>query len=184
MVAAGAILAPVLHSVTDVMEWLHGGFYPAQLWLNYLAFVPLPAVILGLYAVQRPRISMTGLSGALLYGFAFVYFTHTTLLALERATSDYQNLWEHLGWVYTLHGGLMIAGGVLFGGATLRAAVLPRWTAILFLSGIALNLVLGLLPVPDVLQTLGTALRNAGLVGMGWAATGSLPTPPSDKRVK
>jgi hypothetical protein len=49
IVAAGAILAPILHSGIDVMEWLHGGFSPVQLWLNYLAFVPLPAIIPGLY---------------------------------------------------------------------------------------------------------------------------------------
>jgi hypothetical protein len=168
-VAAGAILAPLLHSATDVMEWLHGGFSPVQLWLNYLAFLPMPAVILGLYAVQRPRISLAGLWGALLYGFAFVYFTHTTLLALESETADYQTLWAHLDWVYTLHGVLMIAGGTIFGWATLRAAALPRWAAILFLGGIALNLIVGLLPVPDLLQTIGTALRNAGLACMGFA---------------
>ena len=32
------------------------------------------------------------------------------------------------------------------------------------------NPVLGLLPTPDLLQTLGSALRNTGLIGMGGAA--------------
>jgi hypothetical protein len=68
-VAVGAILAPNLHTAPDAMEWLQGGFSQVQLWLNYLAFLPLPV-----------------------------------------------------------------------------------------LSGIALNLVLGLLPVPDILQTIGTTL--------------------------
>lgn len=65
----------------------------------------------------------------------------------------------------------MIMGGACFGWATARAGVLPKWTAWLFLSGLALNLVLGMLPVPDLLQILGTTLRNAGLVGMGWSAS-------------
>lgn len=82
LVAAGAVIAPSLHTFTDGMEWLQGGFSPVQLWLNYLAFVPLPAIILGLYAIQRPRIAHLGLFGALLYGFSFIYFTHTSLLAL------------------------------------------------------------------------------------------------------
>jgi hypothetical protein len=175
-IALGAIVLPALHSVTDAMEWIHGGFFPLQLWLNYFCFVPLPAVMLGLYAVQRPRISQLGLLGALLYGFAFVYFTHTTLLALALDTPNYAELWQHLGSIYTLHGVLMIVGGVCFGWASLRAGVLPRWTAALFLTGLLINGVLGLLPAPEILQTIGTALRNAGLIGMGWSIGRGLPS--------
>jgi hypothetical protein len=153
------------------MEWLQGGFSPVQLWLNYLAFVPLPAIITGLYAIQRPRIAHLGLFGALRYGFSFVYFTHTTLLALALQTPTYAQFWAHLAWVYTAHGALMIMGGACFGWATARAGVLPQWTAWLFLSGLALNLVLGMLPVPDLRQIIGTTFRNAGLVGMGWSAS-------------
>jgi hypothetical protein len=64
----------------------------------------------------------------------------------------------------------MVLGGAMFGWATLRANVFPRWAAAVFLAGVGANFLLALLPVPDLLQTLGTALRNAGLVGMGWAA--------------
>lgn len=39
------MLAPGLHTGTDAREWLHGGFTPTRLWLNYVAFVPLPAAI-------------------------------------------------------------------------------------------------------------------------------------------
>jgi hypothetical protein len=169
LIALGAILAPALHSVTDLMEWVHGGFFPALLWLNYLAFVPMPAVMLGLYAAQRPRISRLGLAGALLYGFAFVYFTHTTLLALALHTPTYADLWKTLGSLYTLHGVVMLVGGACFGWASLRAGVVPRWTAATFLLGLSINFVLGLLPAPELLQTIGTAVRNAGLIGMGWA---------------
>jgi hypothetical protein len=139
-----------------------------QLWLNYLAFLPLPAVLLGLYAVQRPRISRLGLIGALLYGFAFVYFAHTTLFALASATPTYEELWTRLGSLYTVHGALMVAGGLAFGFASARAGFFPRWTAGLFLLGIAFNLILAFLPVPELFHTLGTGLRNAGLAGMGW----------------
>lgn len=168
----GALVAPTLHSITDLMEWLNGGFSPLQLWLNYVAFLPLPALLLGLYAVQRPRIPSYGLLGAIGYGVSFIYFTHTTLLALETSVPDYERLWQAIGATYTAHGVLMIASGVMFGTATIRAAVFPRWTAALFLGGITVNLVLGLLPGPDILQTFGTLLRNAGLVGMGWSIRG------------
>jgi hypothetical protein len=169
LIATAAVVAPALHTVTDAMEWLQGGFSPVQLWLNYLAFLPLPAVVLGLYAAQRPRISHAGLLGAIGYGCAFIYFTHTTLLALALGTPTYEDLWAHLGLTYTAHGGLMILGGGAFGWATLEANVFPRWTALLFLAGLTINLLLALLPAPDLLQTIGTTVRNAGLVGMGTA---------------
>lgn len=165
----GAIAAPALHTLTDLLEWGQGGFSPVQLGLNYLAFVPIPAVMIGLWAAQRPRIGRVGLAGAILYGAAFVYFAHTTLVALEASVPDYETLWSRLGPMYTAHGGLMIVGGALFGGATWRAGVVPRWTAGLFLAGVALNFALARLDAPELLHTLGTALRNAGLVGMGWA---------------
>jgi hypothetical protein len=168
-VALGAIGAPLLHSVTDLMEWLQGGFSPLQLWANYLAFLPIPAILIGLYAAQRPRISRWGLVGAVLYGFAFVFFTFTTLLAILGKVPSYADLWEQLGPLYTVHGALMIAGGLLFGSATLKAQVLPRWAPVLFLAGLGLNLLITFLPVADLYQTLGTTLRNAGLMGMGWA---------------
>jgi hypothetical protein len=172
LVAWGALLAPAVHTLTDVLEWAQGGFSPPQLWLNYVAFLPLPAVMIGLYAVQTPRISRFGLLGALVFGFAFVYFAHTTLLALETGVPTYDRLWEQLGGTYTLHGALMIVGGLAFGVASVRAGVLPAWTSRLFLLGIALNLVVALVPVPDLLQTIGSGVRNAGLIGMGWAVAG------------
>lgn len=169
LVAIAALLAPTLHTATDVMEWLAGGFTTPQLWLNYLAFLAVPAMMVGLYAAQRPQAAWLGLFGALAYGCAFIYFAHTTLLALTLGMPTYEALWGHLGGTYTLHGALMVVGGAAFGWATLRAGVLPAWTAVVFLAGIATNFVLALLPLPDLLQTLGTLLRNAGLAAMGWA---------------
>ncbi len=167
-IACAAMAAPALHTLTDILEWVSGGFSAVQLWLNYVAFLPMPVLAIGLYAAQRPRIAWIGLVGALGYGFAFVYFAHTTLVALAQHTPTYEQLWSELGWPYTAHGALMVMGGVAFGWATYRAHVFPRWTAALFLLGVGINFLLALLPLPDLLQTAGTALRNAGLAGMGW----------------
>lgn len=168
LVAVTAMLAPTLHTGTDVLEWIAGGFSAPQLWLNYLAFLPVPAMMVGLYAVQRPRASTVCLMGALGYGWAFIYFAHTTLLALSSDVPTYDELWRRLGGSYTVHGGLMVVSGFAFGWATLRSRVLPSWTAVVFLVGVGANLVLALLPWPDLLQTLGSAVRNAGLAAMGW----------------
>ncbi len=169
LVGAGAILAPLLHTFTDVVEAVQGGFSVAQLWLNYAAFVPVPALVVGLWWAQRPRSGWLGLAGALGYGWAFVYFAHTTLLALEQRAPDYAALWEGLGRTYTAHGALMIAAGAAFALDAWRARVVPRWASAALLAGLGTNLVLALFTLPPVLQVVGSAARNLGLAGMGLA---------------
>jgi hypothetical protein len=167
VVAITAIIAPALHLLSDVLEWASGGFSQIQLLINYAGFLPIPFLMLGLYAYQRPCIGWVGLIGSVLYGVAFIYFAHTTLIALEESIPNYEMLWEKLGGVYTFHGGLMVAGGAMFGIDSLRAKVLWRGAVGLFTIGLALNLGVALLPLPDLLQILGSSLRNLGLMAMG-----------------
>lgn len=169
LVAASAVMAPALHGLSDAMEWWGGGYGEAPLVVNYAAFVLIPFMAIGLYAVQRPAISRLGLAGAVLYGSAFVYFAHTTLLALHETIPDYGGLLAELGAAYLGHGAVMVAGGALLAVATIRAGLLPRWTGLAFLAGLATNLLVALAPVPPVLQMAGSALRNAALIGMGVA---------------
>jgi hypothetical protein len=169
VVGAAAIVAPILHSVTDAMEWYQHGFSQAQLWLNYVAFLPMPWLLLGIYAVCEEELGVPALVGALLYGIAFTYFAHTTLYALASHAPTYEALWQQLGPTYTVHGAFMVVGGLLFTRAALRAGGLPRPAVWLFGTGLLVNLVLALVPAPDILQTVGTAVRNAGLVCMGYA---------------
>ncbi|MEQ1802819.1 MAG: hypothetical protein ABL989_12905 [Gammaproteobacteria bacterium] len=138
----------------------------------------MPWLLLGLYAIHEPKPGVGALLGAILYGAAFTYFSYTTLYALEAGIPDYAALWTDLGVVYTFHGGLMVAGGLLFGGSVLRAGWLPRYAVLLFLAGIVLNLVLALAPSPDILQTAGSLLRNLGLMGMGHAILFGRQYPP------
>jgi len=169
VVGTTAIVAPLLHSVTDAMEWYQGGFSPTQLWLNYVAFLPMPWLLLGICAVRSRELGPSALAGAILHGIAFTYFAHTTLYALEAQAPDYESLWQQLGPTYTAHGAAMIVGGLLFANAALRTSTLPRPAVWLFGTGLLINLALALVPAPDILQTVGTAVRNAGLVGMGYA---------------
>ena len=151
------------------MEWLQGGFSPLQLWLNYLAFLPMPWLLLGIYALRSEQLAPSALVGALLYGAAFTYFAYTTLFALHSQAPSYEALWGQLGLTYTVHGAAMVAGGLLFAWAALRSRALPRLAVGLFAAGLLVNLGLALVPAPDILQTVGTAIRNAGIVGMGYA---------------
>jgi hypothetical protein len=66
-----------------------------------------------------------------------------------------------------MHGGLMIVGGMLFGFAALQANYLPRWTVLLFLCGITTHLIVAIISDQDVFRTMGSSLRNMGLMGMG-----------------
>ncbi len=169
VVGIAALLAPALHSVTDAIEWLQGGFSSTQLWLNYLAFLPMPWLLFGLCAVRHPRPGAIAIFGAILYGAAFVYFAHTTLYAISEHISTYEALWRQLGSAYTAHGALMVVGGFLFSASALQGGWLPKVPVLLFTAGLGLNLILALLPAPDILQTIGTAIRNLGLMGMGYA---------------
>lgn len=169
LVGWAAIIAPALHTATDAMEWLHGGFSSTQLWLNYLAFLAMPWLLLAVHAVWSGAFGALGLVGALLHGVAFTYFAHTTLYALELKVTDYASLWQRLGTTYTVHGALMIVGGLLFAWDGLRTRRMPPLALQLFGAGLLVNLAVGLLPAPDILQTLGTTVRNAGLVLLGWA---------------
>ena len=126
VVGAAAIVAPILHSVTDAMEWYQHGFSHAQLWLNYVAFLPMPWLLLGMYAVHDEQLGRSALVGALLYGIAFTYFAHTTLYALASQAPTYEALWQQLGSTYTVHGAFMVVGGLLFAVAALRAGELAQ----------------------------------------------------------
>lgn len=59
--------------------------------------------------------------------------------------------------------------GLLLGASALRAGWLPRGAVLLFLAGLVVNALLGLLAAPEIFQTLGSAMRNLGLMAMGHA---------------
>ncbi|MEX1317276.1 MAG: hypothetical protein AB1Z22_09150 [Synechococcaceae cyanobacterium] len=169
VVGVAAITAPILHALSDAIEWIQGGFSTGQLWLTYIAFLIFSWLLLGIAVVQKSRAGPVGLLGALLYGVAFTYFAHTALDALAERTPTYEALWQRLGPAYTIHGALMVIGGLLFAWSALRAGWLPRAAILLFAAGLLVNLILALTSAPEILQTVGTAIRNLGLVWMGIA---------------
>jgi len=169
VVGSAALVAPALHSVTDAMEWYQHGFSMLQLWLNYFAFLPMAWLLLGIYTLHEPKPNSLGLIGALLYGAAFTYFAHTTLFAISERIATYDLLWSRLGFIYTAHGLLMVVGGLLFARSAWRAAWLPRMPIACFSAGLVVNFLLALVPAPDIFQTLGSGLRNIGLILIGYS---------------
>lgn len=169
LIGSAAVLFPALHTLSDVLELRSAGFSPPQLWINYVAFVGIPFVPLGLHAIQRPRTGWLSLGGALLYGAAFVFFAATTVYALVGRTRDYPTLLDELGVVYAAHGVMMVVGGLLFGWGVMRAGVLPRWTGVTLATGVLLNLLSSALRLPDLTQIAGSTVRNVALIAMGIA---------------
>jgi hypothetical protein len=167
LIGSAAVLFPALHTLSDVLELRNGRFSPPQLWINYVAFVGIPFMPLGLHAVQRPWTGWLSLSGALLYGAAFVFFAATTVYALVGRTRDYATLLNELGMVYTAHGAMMVAGGLLFGWGVMRAGVLPRWTGATLAAGVLLHLLSSAVRLPELTQIAGSTLRNVAFVAMG-----------------
>jgi hypothetical protein len=66
----------------------------------------------------------------------------------------------------------MVVSGVIFGVATIRAGVLPRWTGATLIIGLLLMTIAVMLP--DGAQTAAAAVRDLAFAGMGASLLGSL----------
>jgi hypothetical protein len=166
-VGAMALGFSVAYIVSDLIEALQGGFSTGQLWLTLIAEAAIPVFVLGLWLVQKPRIDRLGGWAAGAYALAYVFFTWTVAYALYHGVPDYETLSDELGiWMF-LGGAVMVLAGLAFGWATIRAAVLPRWSALALMAGVVL--VAATQNAPDAVQLLAAGVRDLGFAGMGAA---------------
>ncbi len=142
--------------------------------------------IAGLYARQVEEAGWLGLAGYLLfslcwalqlpYGFAEV--TILPLLATDAPgfVQGFLGLYNGspgemdlgaLAAVYTVSGFLYMLGGLLFGLATLRAGILPRWAAGVLAVGAVAPLAIAVLP--HAFQRIAAVPMGAGLAWLGYA---------------
>jgi hypothetical protein len=167
LIGSGALASSALYFVSDLIELLQGGFSTGQLSLTYAAEAAIPLFVLGLYALQRPRIGRLGLVAALAYAYTFVFFTSTVSYALIDDTSDWNALTSRFGAWVPVHSAVMVIAGIAFGVAVVRARVLPRWTGAALILGMILMTVATALP--DVAQTAAAGVRDLAFAGMGLA---------------
>jgi hypothetical protein len=181
-VLAGAFyaLAAFLHPVgEDLAAINHPNWAPAHL-LYWVAVVLIQLGLVGLYARQADRIGWLGLIGFVLafIGTAFVgaiVFMVAALLPLIAATSPAvinQATTPPVFAVLILVLGYGL-GYILFGVATMRAGVLPRWSGLLLIIGVSLFMI-SEAPLFDrmlshVIVTLGDIVFGLGLAWMGFA---------------
>ena len=140
--------------------------------------------IAGLYARQVKEAGWLGLAGFVLFSLWLVLimgFTFVEVFILPKLATAAPTFVD--GWlgmfngsasqidlgalpaVWTLTGPLYILGGLLFGIATFRAGILPRWAAGLLAIGAALGPAAALLPLdlqPKVAVPVGLALAWLG----------------------
>jgi hypothetical protein len=140
----------------------------------------------GLYARQVKETGWVGLAGYFLFslwlflvaGFTFIEIFILPLLATEapRFVEGFLGIFTgsasetNLGALpaaWMLLGPMYILGGLLFGFATFRARILPRWAAVVFGVGAPLSLAFGLLPHER--QPLAAVPVGIGLAWLGYA---------------
>ena len=166
-VGAAAIGFSLAYFLSDLIESLQGGFSTGQLVLTLVAEAAIPVFVVGLWLVQEPRAGrlMGWAAGA--YALAYVFFAWTVAYALYHGVPDYDTLSDELGvWMF-LGGVVMVLAGLGFGWATIRAAVLPRWTALALMAGVVL--VAATQGAPEGVQLVAAAVRDLGFAGMGAA---------------
>jgi hypothetical protein len=180
IVGLAAIIFPALYLISDLIEVAQGGFSTVRLSLTYAGEAAIPLFVLGLYAVQRPRIGRLGLAGAVAYAYSYVFFTSTVVYALIAGTPNYKDLTKVFGAWMTVHGLIMLAGGLAFGLAVARAGVLPRWTGIALMAGVIL--VVAAAGLPNLARTVAAAVPDAAFIGMGLALLHGRLTPHGQQR--
>jgi hypothetical protein len=167
VVGWSAAIFSALYLLSDVIEAAQGGFSAGQLWLTLVAEAAIPPLMLAIYALQRPRTGRLGLAGAGSYAAVYVFFTWTVLYALANSTPDYDALTQDLDPWMTVGGSVMVIAGWAFGISWLRAGIVPRWPAVVFMSGVVLVAIASGLPQPVPLFAAGA--RDVGLAAMGGA---------------
>lgn len=165
LAGVAAIVFPVVYFASELVEVAQGNFSTGRLALAYIGEAGIVFAVIGLYAVQRPRIGRLGLSGALAYAYSFAFFASTVIYALAAGSKNWAAVTDVFGGWLTLHGAIMVAGGLAFGLAVIKAAALPRWTAACLMAGVVL--VAAAAGMSTAVRAGAAALPAAAFVGMG-----------------
>jgi hypothetical protein len=185
LVGLAAIAFTAVYFISDLIEVAQGGFSTFRLVLTYVGEAAIPLFVIGLYAVQRPRIGRLGFLGAIAYAYSYVFFTSTVVYALISGTPDYKALVKVFGAWMTVHGVILLVGGLAFGLAVVRAGVLPRWTGVCLMAGVVL--VAAASGLPGIARTLAAAVPAIAFMGMGIAllrsVISSVPDPSRGSHV-
>ncbi len=177
-------LAAFIHPAGEDLAAYNSHNWVTAHLLGWVSLMLMQLGLVGLYARQLEKTEWIGLVGFVLafIGTAFagaIQFMVATIIPLvaAKATAIFDQARTPPGFavpVFALGFGL---GYVLFGIATMRAGVLPRWSGLLLSIGVSLfmfaevsreaSLLSG--TVPHVIGDSGAAILSLGLMWMGYA---------------
>jgi hypothetical protein len=174
--ALGALLHPVGEDLAAVNS---PSWVPSHLVYWASAMLMLFSVV-GLYARQAAKAGWLGLVGFLLAltGTAFVgsiFFIASTILPLVATGSS--GIFDQVMTPSTFAVLVVVVGFVLgyllFGVATIRAGVFPRWSGPLLIIGVSLFIISEMslfdLTISHLIATFGDVIFGIGLAWMGYA---------------
>lgn len=167
-VALAAILFPLAYFVADVIEVVQGGFSTTRLVVTYIGEAGIPLFVPALGWLRHDNMGRRrklGLIGAALYAYSYVFFTSTVVYALAAHTRNWDAVVDTFGPWMTIHGGLMVIGGVAFGAAIITSGAYPRWTGIALIVGVIL--VAAAADLGNLERTVAAAVSDLAFIGMG-----------------
>jgi hypothetical protein len=166
-VGLGAILFPLIYLVSDVVEVVQGDFSTFRLSLTYGGEAGLALVVVGLCVLLAGRLPWWALAGGVAYAYAFVFFTSTVVWALVAGTPDWETLSDDFGWWLTVHGAVMVIGGLALGVGVARSdGYLPRWTGVALGAGVVV--VAAASGSGNSVRTIAAAVPDLAFIAMGW----------------
>jgi hypothetical protein len=165
LAGVAAVVFPLVYFASELVEVAQGNFSTARLALAYIGEAGIVFAVIGLYAVQRPRIGRLGLYGVLAYAYSFAFFASTVVYALAAGSKNWTAVTDVFGGWLTLHGAIMVVGGIAFGLAIIKTAALPRWTAVCLMAGVVL--VAAAAGMSAAVRAGAAVLPQAAFIGMG-----------------
>ena len=178
----GGLVAMVAALLMIVAAGLRGfGVAPlAGQWAIFVYVILLTFAFTALYAAQAPRMGRLGFAGYVLailglgltQVIAFLILASFTGLAAAHEVQMFA--W---GPIPILHLAVLAntLGGILFGAATVRAGLFPRWTGLLLIAGEGANLLHEYLLLLPVLMIVPAALMAGAFAGLGWSLWAGAP---------
>ena len=170
--ALGALLHPVGE---DLAAYASPKWVPAHQVYWVSAMLMLFGLV-GLYARQVEKIGWLGLVGFVLAFIGTVLVDSIFVMAstvIHLVAVQAPALFDQVAAPPTFGVLMIILGYILFGIATMRAGVLPRWSGLLLIIGSAMFMISEAVPLnaslSHLIVTIGDVIFGAGFVWMGFA---------------
>lgn len=161
------ITAFALYIITDSIEIAQSAISSFQMIVTYICMAAIPFAVMGLYILDDKEGGALYLTGAVFISLSFIYFSGTASYALVEHINDYADVVKNLGFMYLLHGMILIIGGILFSVALLRAKIAHPIIAYGILAGSVVSLITGLFQLSEQFYIVGNYVRNVSFVFLG-----------------